>query len=103
MESQRVVYQMNCEETLYIERLYYISKSCENIVAILCRELKERPNKETSDMLDKYISDCKTAFITLSLAQNELVKKYHGHTDKDMEFNFDFETGRIEGYAKGRF
>lgn len=80
------------QESEAVERAYYESRSYEALVSVLCRELNEKANSLTSEMLHHYIELCRIANMRLKLTQDKIIERYVDKTEfNNAQVTFDFE------------
>ena len=96
--KQEMIFHLTDEDSTCIERLYYIYRSCSNLVSILCKDLKDaNHNPECVQVLKSACNDCKQSYIELSLAQKILLNDFFDNNiPEQLKYEFNFERQEVK-------
>ena len=78
------------EESLLVERLFYIYKSEENFCRLLANELMNCDSPKKEDLLEKHAGLCKKSFVELDYARDKVIKSHLGCIPNNISYVFDF-------------
>ncbi len=89
-------FEITPDESMTVERLYYIYKSNEIFCKLLAKELAEFPNDKKSKILKQYADECRLSFIKLDYTREQIINKYLGNSKNSIAtYTFNFETHEV--------
>lgn len=89
------VYKLTKEENALVERLNYIWQSEKMLVEVLARQLGDSEIPEAKTMLEDACAQCKSAYLALRVAQDEVLAAHLGPEHGPVQFTFDFRQQEV--------
>lgn len=89
------VIKLTWEESSLVERLNYIWQSEKMLVEVLARQLGDSEIPEAKAMLEDACAQCKSAYLALRVAQDEVLAAHLGPEHGPVQFTFDFRQQEV--------
>ncbi len=89
------VVKLTWEESSLVERLNYIWQSEKMLVEVLARQLGGSEIPEAKAMLEDACAQCKSAYLALRVAQDEVLAAHLGPEHGPVQFTFDFRQQEV--------
>lgn len=89
------VVKLTWEESSLVERLNYIWQSEKMLVEVLARQLGGSEIPEAKAMLEDACAKCKSAYLALRVAQDEVLAAHLGPEHGPVQFTFDFRQQEV--------
>lgn len=89
------VVKLTWEESSLVERLNYIWQSEKMLVEVLARQLGGSEIPEAKAMLEDACAQCKSAYLALRVAQDEVLVAHLGPEHGPVQFTFDFRQQEV--------
>ena len=89
------VVKLTWEESSLVERLNYIWQSEKMLVEVLARQLGDSEIPEAKAMLEDACAQCKSAYLALRVAQDEVLAAHLGPEHGPVQFTFDFRQQEV--------
>lgn len=89
------VVKLTWEESSLVERLNYIWQSEKMLVEVLARQLGGSEIPEAKAMLEDACAQCKSAYLALRVAQDEVLAAHLGPEYGPVQFTFDFRQQEV--------
>lgn len=83
------------EESMMIERSFYICDSYERFLSVLVREFTNNPSDKTKEMIEHYRILYQNELVALKTKQNAIIASIVGKLYPDMSFEFDFSRYEV--------
>lgn len=88
-------FRITKEESLLVERLFYIYKSEENFCRLLASELTSFDSPKKEDLLEKHAELCKESFVKLDYARDKVIESHLGCIPNNISYIFDFSNREV--------
>ena len=89
------VIELTWEESSLVERLNYIWQSEKMLVEVLARQLGGSEIPEAKAMLEDACAQCKSAYLALRVAQDEVLAAHLRPEHGPVQFTFDFRQQEV--------
>lgn len=89
------VIELTWEESSLVERLNYIWQREKMLVEVLARQLGDSEIPEAKAMLEDACAQCKSAYLALRVAQDEVLAAHLGPEHGPVQFTFDFRQQEV--------
>lgn len=83
------------EESMMVERSFYICDSYERFLSVLVREFANNPSDKTANMIEHYRVLYQNELVALKTKQNAIITSIVGKLYPDMSFEFDFSRYEV--------